>query len=75
MLGKIKEDIANAIALISSAKTLSDIPGVKDIKGGKKAKNAFRMRIREYRICFFLRDEHIELVRILPGKDVYKIFP
>jgi mRNA interferase RelE/StbE len=72
---KIREDIADAVALMSSAKTISDIPGVKDIKGGKKAKNAFRMRIGEYRICFYLINGHIELIRVLPRKDVYKIFP
>ena len=45
----IKDEIANAIALISNATTFSDIPHVKDMKGGKKAKNAFRMRIDDYR--------------------------
>jgi len=39
----IKEDILNAITLIQDAKTLLDIPDVKDMKGGKKAKNAYRM--------------------------------
>jgi mRNA-degrading endonuclease RelE of RelBE toxin-antitoxin system len=34
----IKEEIANAISLMSEAKTFLDIPNVKDMKGGKKAK-------------------------------------
>jgi mRNA interferase RelE/StbE len=71
----IKEDIANAITLISAAKTFLDIPDVKDMKGGKKAKNAYRMRIDNYRICFFFRNGIVELVRVLPRKDVYKVFP
>ena len=71
----IQENIAHAITLMVSAKTLADIPNVKDIKGGKKAKNAYRMRINTYRICFYLINETIELVRVLPRKDVYKAFP
>ena len=46
----IKEDIAEALALMSEAKTLSDIPHLKDMKGAKKGKKAFRMRIGDYRI-------------------------
>jgi mRNA interferase RelE/StbE len=71
----IKEDIANAITKISEAKTFLDIPNVKDMKGGKKAKNAYRMRIDAYRICFYFKNETVELVRVLPRKDVYKVFP
>jgi len=54
---------------------LSDIPSAKDLKGGKKSKDAYRMRINKYRICFYYRNDKIELVRVLPRKDVYKVFP
>ena len=71
----IKEDVANAIAIISEAEKLSEIPSIKDLKGGKKSKDAYRMRINNYRICFYYRNEVVELVRVLPRKDVYKVFP
>ncbi len=71
----VKEDIADAITIISDAQTLSDIPSIKDLKGGKKSKDAYRMRINNYRICFYYRNETVELVRVLPRKDVYKVFP
>jgi mRNA interferase RelE/StbE len=71
----VREDIANAIALISDAKSFSNIPDVKDLKGGKKARNAYRMLINSYRICFYYKDGVIELVRVLPRKNVYKVFP
>ncbi len=71
----IKEEIATAISLISAAEILLNIPNIKSIKGGKKAKNAYRMRIGDYRICFYFRNDFIELIRVLPRKDVYKVFP
>ncbi len=71
----VKEDISNAIKTIQNAKTFLDIPGVKDIKGGKNAKNAYRIRIGDFRICFYFRNGIIELIRVLPRKDVYKVFP
>jgi mRNA interferase RelE/StbE len=72
---KVKEDISDAIVLIQNAKTFLDIPHIAAMQGGKKAKNAYRMRIADYRVCFFFRNEIIELVRVLPRKDVYKVFP
>jgi len=71
----IREKIAEAISILSDAKIFSEIPDIKDIKGGKKAKNAYRMRIDDYRICFYFKNETVELVRVLPRKDVYKVFP
>ncbi|HEY4324363.1 MAG TPA: type II toxin-antitoxin system RelE/ParE family toxin [Mucilaginibacter sp.] len=71
----IKEDILEAIVHIQTAKTLSNIPDIKDIKGGKKAKDAYRMRVGDFRICFYFRNNVVELVRVLPRKDVYKVFP
>lgn len=71
----IKEDIANAVSIMLNAKTFQEIPNVKDIKGGKKAQNAYRMRIKDFRICFYFKNDIIELVRVLPRKDVYKVFP
>lgn len=71
----LKESLADAIAVIVSAEKLSDIPNVKSLKGGKKAVNAYRMRLKDHRICFYFQNEVVELVRILPRKDVYKVFP
>ncbi len=71
----IKADIANAISLMQNAKTFSEIHDIKTLQGGKKAKNAYRMRIGDYRICFYFRNEIIALVRVLPRKEVYRVFP
>ncbi|MEO7213965.1 type II toxin-antitoxin system RelE/ParE family toxin [Mucilaginibacter sp.] len=71
----LKQDVADAIHQIINAEKLADIHNVKLLKGGKKAKNAYRMRIKDHRICFYFENQTVELVRILPRKDVYKVFP
>jgi mRNA interferase RelE/StbE len=72
---KVKNDVGYAISIIDGAKTFADIPRTTAMQGGKNAKNAYRMRIGDYRICFYFRNEIVELVRVLPRKNVYKVFP
>lgn len=38
-------------------------------------KNAYRIRMGEYRIGFVFENGTIELIRILGRKDIYKYFP
>lgn len=45
------------------------------MKGGKAARDAYRMRIDDYRICFYFQENIVELVRVLPRKTVYRYFP
>jgi mRNA-degrading endonuclease RelE of RelBE toxin-antitoxin system len=47
----IKESIADAIMLMEKAVKFSEIPGIKALQGGKKAKNAYRMRVADHRYC------------------------
>lgn len=75
LLTENKNAIFDAILLMQKAVIFADIPGIKNMKGGKKAKDAYRMRIGNFRICFYFRHDIIELVRVLPRKDVYKVFP
>ncbi|GGH21121.1 type II toxin-antitoxin system RelE family toxin [Mucilaginibacter phyllosphaerae] len=71
----LKGKIESAILMMINSQGLTDISNVKPLKGGKSAHNAYRMRIGDYRICFYLENHTIELVRVLPRKDVYKLFP
>lgn len=72
---EVKDNIAFAIKEMYAAATLAELRNVKALKGGKTAKDAYRMRIDDYRICFYYRDNIIELVRVLPRKVVYRYFP
>ncbi|MCX6154478.1 MAG: hypothetical protein NT007_09980 [Candidatus Kapabacteria bacterium] len=57
---------------IESANKLSDITNVKKLVGFK---NAYRIKIGEYRIGFYCENGIIELARLVHRKDIYKKFP
>lgn len=67
----IKEEIASIIEFVESASALSDIPQLKKLTG---MKNAYRIRIGDYRIGLFYEDGKIEFARVVHRKDIYKIF-
>ena len=69
---KVKSDIADTIEGIERATKITDIANIKKMKGYK---NAYRIRIGDYRIGIFIENSNIELVRIAHRKDIYKIFP
>ena len=53
-------------------KTIDEIKHIKKIKG---LKNAYRIRLGNYRIGVFIEKNYIEFHRIKLRKDIYKIFP
>ncbi|HET9135597.1 MAG TPA: type II toxin-antitoxin system RelE/ParE family toxin [Candidatus Kapabacteria bacterium] len=50
---KVKENIISIIEECENARTLSDIVNVKKLKGYK---NAYRIRIKEYRVGFYFEN-------------------
>jgi len=57
---------------IKKAKNLSELHQVKKMKS---AKNAWRIRIGDYRLGFFLTCKTITLACFVNRKDIYKQFP
>lgn len=57
---------------ITNAQNLTEIPNVKKLAGYK---NAYRIRLDDFRVGFILEGEVVILVRLLSRKDVYKYFP
>ena len=51
---------------------LTDINHLKKIKGDK---NAYRIRVGDYRIGFFLEEDKIIFSRVLHRKEIYRFFP
>ena len=60
-----------AIDSILKASNLSSLQ-VSKMEG---AKNAYRVRVGDYRIGFYLEDEIIVLSRVLNRKEIYRYFP
>lgn len=66
-------EVTEIIAEIEAATTFSDIRNLKKLKGYK---NAFRLRLGDYRIGILIVEQNtVDFIRILSRKDIYKYFP
>ena len=71
-LKSVRLQIVKFIEQVESAETLLDIRNLKKLKGFK---SAYRVRIGDYRVGFFLEGQKVQLARIVHRKDIYKVFP
>ena len=68
-----RKRVLEAIIKLEDAEDLTVVPQVKALKGHS---SAYRMRVGDYRIGFFLHEgDYLELVRLIHRKDIYKKFP
>jgi mRNA interferase RelE/StbE len=68
----VLENIEEIIEFVENADNLSEIPNVKKLTGYK---NAYRIRMGDYRIGIFLENDMVEFARVVHRKDIYKVFP
>jgi mRNA interferase RelE/StbE len=68
----VKNDVEEVISSVENAKAPSDIKNLKKMKG---ARNAFRIKIGDYRIGIYIEKGNVEFARVLHRKEVYKYFP
>ena len=68
----VKKTIVGILANCERASSLKDIPNVKKLKGYK---NAYRIRLGEYRLGFYFENGVIEFARLLNRKEIYRSFP
>ena len=68
ILRKIKDSVEH----LEEVKTPNQIFGIKKLKGYK---TAYRLRIGDYRLGFFIEAGRIEVTRFLHRKEIYKRFP
>lgn len=66
------ELIAGAIEWVEGNEASVVIPNLKKLVGHK---NAYRIRIGDYRIGVFVEGNTVEFARILHRKDIYRVFP
>ena len=69
---KLADRIEKIIKSLEAAKTLQQVSSVKKIKGSS---NAFRIRIGDYRLGFYLVDNAIKLTAFASRKEIYSYFP
>lgn len=64
--------IERIIRKLEAAQSLTEISGIKKMTGSA---NAYRLRIGDYRLGFFLINEAIQLTIFAHRKDIYSSFP
>ncbi len=69
---KIKEEINTLIDEIKRVQVVQSLPNVKKLK---RYSSAYRIRIGDYRLGFFLEENQIIMSRFLHRKDIYEFFP
>jgi mRNA interferase RelE/StbE len=68
----VKQNLLQLIELLESEDSLENISNLKKLKGHR---SAYRIRIGDYRLGFFVSNSVIILARFLHRKSIYKIFP
>ena len=71
-LDKIKNGVVDLIIKVENATNISEIKDIKKLSGYK---NAYRIKLGNYRIGVFIEDNIVEFARFIHRKDIYKVFP
>jgi len=72
---KDKKLIAKITEVIINMEQVSAIEQLAGVKKLSSQQMAFRTRIGDYRLGFFLENDTIILARFLKRADIYKVFP
>ena len=68
----VRNDVIKTITNVENSTSRSQIKGLKKLKGYK---NAFRIKIGDYRNGIFIERSNVEFARVIHRKDIYKVFP
>lgn len=55
--------------------TYDSLEKIRNVKKLKDEDNAYRIRIGDYRIGFFFKDQTITFARVRHRKEIYRVFP
>lgn len=64
--------VKKAIRLLKETNSIQDIQAIKKLSGHT---TAYRMRVGDLRIGFYLKENTITVARLVNRKDIYKLFP
>ena len=68
----VRNEIIKVIKNVKDSASPAGIRGLKKLSG---CKNAFRIKIGDYRIGIFIEHDIVEFARVVHRKDIYKVFP
>ena len=68
----LREKIAGIIGTMEQSANLSNLTGIKKLKGYQ---NLYRIQIGAYRLGFVLEENTLVLVRFLHRREIYRFFP
>ncbi|MBK1693149.1 plasmid stabilization protein [Chromatium weissei] len=68
----VKQRLAHLLLALQQAASLTELNGVKKLQGYD---GYYRIRISDYRLGLKQTEKHIEVVRFLHRKDIYRLFP
>ena len=68
----IRNEVIKAIKNVEDSASPAGIRGLKKLSGYK---NAFRIKIGDYRIGVFIEKNNVEFARVVHRKEIYKVFP
>lgn len=70
---KLKKALLDKIQELKNCSNIEEVSGIKKLKGHS---TAYRMRIGNYRLGFFVEEaESLRLQRFVKRNDIYKLFP
>ncbi len=71
----VKSVRAEIIKVIKNVEDSSSPAGIRGLKKLSGCKNAYRIKIGDYRIGVFIEKDFVEFARLVHRKDIYKVFP
>jgi len=69
---KLALKLKEIIDFLQYTQTIASVTNTKKLRGSV---NAYRIKIGDYRLGFFLNENTIELTAFAHRKDIYKLFP
>jgi mRNA interferase RelE/StbE len=68
----VRKQVVKLIEQVEAAENLLHFSNVKKLRGHR---SAYRFRVGDYRVGFFLEGQKVQFARVVHRKDIYKIFP
>jgi Cytotoxic translational repressor of toxin-antitoxin stability system len=68
----VKKSLKKLIEEVDRIADICKLPNVKKLQGFK---NAYRIRLGNYRVGIFVEGDVVQFARVKSRKDIYRIFP